>query len=279
MPLSPGLYLVATPIGNAEDITLRALRILREADVLAAEDTRTLRRLMDIHGVPVAGRPMLAYHDHNGAGVRPRLMAMLAEGKSVAYASDAGTPLIADPGYRLAAEAGVAGVPITTAPGASAVLAALGIAGLPTDRFLFAGFLPPKRAARLTTLVELAAVPATLVFFESPRRLGAALADMAEVLGDRSAAVCRELTKKFEEARRGTLASLAETYSDDPPKGEVVVVIGPPFETGGDAGQLDELLARALADNSVRDAAALVAEALSLPRKQVYARALELSGR
>ena len=279
MPLSPGLYLVATPIGNAEDITLRALRILREADVLAAEDTRTLRRLMDIHGVPVAGRPMRAYHDHNGAEVRPRLMAMLAEGKSVAYASDAGTPLIADPGYRLAAEAGVAGVPITTAPGASAVLAALGIAGLPTDRFLFAGFLPPKRAARLTALAELAAVPATLVFFESPRRLRAALADMAEVLGDRPAAVCRELTKKFEEARRGTLASLAETYSDDPPKGEVVVVIGPPSETGGDAGQLDELLIRALAESSVRDAAALVAEALSLPRKQVYARALELSGR
>ena len=279
MPLSPGLYLVATPIGNAEDITLRALRILREADMLAAEDTRTLRRLMDIHGVPVAGRPMLAYHDHNGAEVRPRLMAMLAEGRSVAYASDAGTPLIADPGYRLAVEATTAGIPVTTAPGASAVLAALGIAGLPTDRFLFAGFLPPKRAARLSALVELAAVPATLVVFESPRRVGAALADMAEVLGDRSAAVCRELTKKFEEARRGTLAALADTYSDDSPKGEVVVVIGPPSETGGDAGQLDELLARALADNSVRDAAALVAEALSLPRKQVYARALELSGR
>ena len=250
--------------------------------MLAAEDTRTLRRLMDIHGVPVAGRPMLAYHDHNGAGVRPRLMAMLAEGRSVAYASDAGTPLIADPGYQAGrrSEATTAGVfrsqPHQVLQRYSPRWASQ---GLPTDRFLFAGFLPPKRAARLSALVELAAVPATLVVFESPRRVGAALADMAEVLGDRSAAVCRELTKKFEEARRGTLAALADTYSDDSPKGEVVVVIGPPFETGGDAGQLDELLARALADNSVRDAAALVAEALSLPRKQVYARALELSGR
>ena len=279
MPLSPGLYLVATPIGNSEDITLRALRILREADVLAAEDTRQLRKLMDIHGVPVAGRPMIAYHDHNGAQVRPRLLSLLREGRSVAYASDAGTPLIADPGYRLAAEAGAEGLPVTTAPGASAVLAALGIAGLPTDRFLFAGFLPPKQAARRAALEDLAAVPATLVFFESPRRLGAALTDMGAVLGDRAAAVCRELTKKFEEARRGSLSDLAEAYGDEPPKGEVVIVVGPPRAAEVGAEDLDTALQAALSETTVKDAAAMVAEALGLPRKRVYARALELKGR
>ena len=279
MPLSPGLYLVATPIGNSEDITLRALRILREADVLAAEDTRQLRKLMDIHGVPVAGRPMIAYHDHNGAQVRPRLLSLLREGRSVAYASDAGTPLIADPGYRLAAEAGAESLPVTTAPGASAVLAALGIAGLPTDRFLFAGFLPPKQAARRAALEDLAAVPATLVFFESPRRLGAALTDMGAVLGDRAAAVCRELTKKFEEARRGSLSDLAEAYGDEPPKGEVVIVVGPPRAAEVGAKDLDTALQAALSETTVKDAAAMVAEALGLPRKRVYARALELKGR
>ncbi len=281
MALAPGLYLVATPIGAARDITLRALDILREADVLAAEDTRQARKLMDIHRVSVAGRPLLPYHDHNGAQQRPRLLAALGEGKSVAYVSDAGTPLVADPGYQLAQAAIAAAHPVFAAPGASAVLAALSVAGLPTDRFMFAGFLPPKSAARLGALGELAAVPATLVFYESPRRLAPALADMAKVLGpERPAAMCRELTKRFEEVRRGRLAELATYYAEaEAPKGEVVVVVGPPMAAAADAETLDMALARALEGNSLKDAAQIVAAATGLPRKQVYARALELSGK
>ncbi|NNU78891.1 16S rRNA (cytidine(1402)-2'-O)-methyltransferase [Halovulum dunhuangense] len=281
MALAPGLYLVATPIGTADDVTLRALAVLRSADWLAAEDTRQARKLMEIHGIPLAGRPILPYHDHNGAQQRPRILAALREGKSVAYVSDAGTPLIADPGYRLAEAVIAEGLAVTAVPGASAVLAALSVAGLPTDRFLFAGFLPPKSAARRTELAELAAVPATLVFYEAPRRLAAVLADMAAVLGGgRRAAVCRELTKRFEETRRDTLAALAEAYAaEDPPKGEAVVVIGPPLRTEATAETLDDALRAALGANSVKDAAALVAEATGLPKKRVYARALELSGR
>ncbi|MEM8788940.1 MAG: 16S rRNA (cytidine(1402)-2'-O)-methyltransferase [Pseudomonadota bacterium] len=278
MTLSPGLYLVSTPIGNAEDITLRALRLLGAADVLAAEDTRTARRLMDMHGVALNGRPLVAYHDHNGPQARPRLMADLAAGRSVAYVSEAGTPLIADPGYRLASEAIAAGHAVQAAPGASALLAALAVAGLPTDRFLFAGFLPPKSAARRAALADLTAVPATLVFYESPRRLTDSLADMQAVLGDREAAVCRELTKKFEETRRGALSDLAAHYAA-PPKGEVVVVVAPPAAAVADPQTLDTALTAALARHSVRDAAQLVAEATGLPRKRVYARALELAGK
>ncbi|WP_233416868.1 16S rRNA (cytidine(1402)-2'-O)-methyltransferase [Halovulum marinum] len=280
MALSPGLYLVATPIGTADDITLRALAILRQADLLAAEDTRNARKLMEIHGVPLNGRRVLPYHDHNGAQARPRLLKAIAEGRSVAYVSDAGTPLIADPGYRLAQEAIAQDLPVTAAPGASAVLAALSVAGLPTDRFLFAGFLPPKSAARRTELTALAQVPATLVFYESPRRLAACLADMAGVLGgSRDAAVCRELTKRFEQVRRGTLAGLAPAYADEgPPKGEVVIVVGPPVQTPASEADLDSALAAAMRDNSLKDAASIVAEATGLPRKQVYARALELRG-
>lgn len=275
--LAPGLYLVATPIGSARDITLRALDILAGADLLAAEDTRRTRHLLDIHGLRREGRSLLPYHDHNGAQQRPRLLAALAEGRSVALVSDAGTPLVADPGYRLAVEAIAAGHPVHAAPGASALLAALSVAGLPTDRFLFAGFPPPRHAARLRALGELAAVPATLVFYESPRRLAGALADMAEALGPaRAAAVCRELTKRFEETRRGTLGELAEAYAaEDEPKGEIVVVVGPPV--AGEVGEaaLDEALDEALARLSVKDAAAEVARALGLPRRAVYARALE----
>jgi 16S rRNA (cytidine1402-2'-O)-methyltransferase len=278
-PLAPGLYLVATPIGAARDITLRALDILAAADILAAEDTRQTRKLLDIHGIRRAGS-ILPYHDHNGAAQRPRLLAALGEGKSVALVSDAGTPLVADPGYKLAVEAQAAGHPLRAAPGASALLAALAVAGLPTDRFLFAGFPPPRQAARRTWLAELAPVAATLILFESPRRTGALLADCARVLGpDRPAAVCRELTKKFEQARRDTLAALAAHYADEPPRGEVVLVIGPPLDTAAAEADLDTALHTALAGNSLKDAAALVAEALSLPRKQVYARALELAGR
>jgi len=279
--LESGLYLVATPIGNAADISLRALDVLARADAIAAEDTRQTRKLMAIHGIALAGRPMLSYHDRNGAERRPRILAWLRQGMSVAYCSDAGTPLVADPGYRLAEAAMAEGLGLTAIPGASAVLTALSLAGLPTDRFLFAGFLPPKRGARKTALGELAAVPATLVFYESPRRLAATLADMAELLGAaRPAAVARELTKKFEQVRRAPLGYLARQYAaEDAPKGEVVVLVGPPDPAAAQAqaaASLDGELANALATLSVKDAAREVAARLGLPRRDVYARALEL---
>lgn len=277
--LAPGLYLVATPIGSARDVTLRALDILGSADLLAAEDTRQTRKLLEIHGVKRNARTILPYHDHNGAAQRPRLLAALAEGRSVALVSDAGTPLVADPGYRLAVEAIAAGHTVLSAPGASALLAALAVAGLPTDRFLFAGFLPPRDAARRTALAELAPVPATLVFYESPRRLAASLDAMAQTLGaDRPAAVCRELTKRFEQVRRGPLATLAAEYAAEaPPKGEIVVVVGPPLPRVIGADALDGALDAALAQMSVKDAATAVAADLGLPRREVYARALDLS--
>jgi 16S rRNA (cytidine1402-2'-O)-methyltransferase len=280
-PLAPGLYLVATPIGNARDITLRALDVLARADLVAAEDTRETRRLLAIHGIRRAARAMLAYNDHNGAAQRPRLLAALAAGRSVALVSDAGTPLVADPGYRLADEAIAAGHPVTAVPGASALLAALAVAGLPTDRFLFAGFPPPRPAARRRFLAGLAAVPASLVLYESPRRLAASLAAMAETLGPgRGAAVCRELTKRFEEVRRGPLAGLAAHYAAAPePKGEVVVVVGPPGDAAPAEEEIEGALADALARLSVKDAAAEVATALGLSRREVYARALELARR
>lgn len=276
--LEAGLYLVSTPIGTASDITLRALDILANADVLAAEDTRNTRKLMDIHGVKLNKRPLLPYHDHNGPAQRPRILAAIRDGKSVAYVSDAGTPLIADPGYRLAADAIDEGLPVTSAPGASALLAALAIAGLPTDRFLFAGFPPVKSVAKSKFLAEFAAVPATLVFYESPRRLSDCLAAMVTAYGGaRSVAVCRELTKKFEEVRRGTLSELAGQYAQEPaPKGEVVVVVGPPVNEDASEQDIDTALRAALETQSVKDAAKEVAEALGLPRKQLYARALEL---
>ncbi|MFQ5567603.1 MAG: 16S rRNA (cytidine(1402)-2'-O)-methyltransferase [Paracoccaceae bacterium] len=282
--LEPGLYLVATPIGNAADISLRALDVLARADAIAAEDTRRTRKLMTIHGIPLGGRPMVSYHDRNGAERRPGILAWLREGKSVAYCPDAGTPLVADPGYRLAEAALAEGLGLTAVPGASAVLTALALAGLPSDRFLFAGFLPPKRAARKSALDELAAVPATLVFYESPRRLAGALADMAEVLGGaRPAAVARELTKKFEQVRRAPLGELAHQYAaGDAPKGEVVVLVGPPDPATAQAesaAALDDELASALATLSVKDAAREVAQRLGLPRREVYARALELADR
>ncbi len=277
--LGAGLYLVATPIGHARDITLRALDVLAGADILAAEDTRHTRRLLDIHGIRRTPRTLVPYHDHNGAAQRPRLLAAMAEGKSVALVSDAGTPLVADPGWRLAAEAVAAGHAVTAVPGASALLAALSIAALPTDRFLFAGFLPPREAARRRALQELAAVPASIVFYESPRRLAASLADMAAVLGaERPAAICRELTKRFEEARRDTLGVLAAALAAEPaPRGEIVVVVGPPVDAPADADTLDAALVEALARASVKDASAEIAARLSLPRRQVYARALELA--
>lgn len=275
--LPAGLYLVATPIGAADDVTLRALDILRRADVIAAEDTRRARQLLDIHGVPLAGRPLTPYHDHNGAQARPALLRRVAEGGSVALVSDAGTPLVADPGWKLAREAIDAGLPVTAAPGASAVLTALSLSGLPTDRFLFAGFPPVKAGERARFLASVAATPATLVFYESPRRLGESLSAMLAAFGDRPAAVCRELTKKFEEVRRDSLSALAEAYAGAPPKGEIVVTVGPPPPAEADDAAIDAALRDALAGASVRDAAREVAEALGAPRKAVYARALALS--
>ncbi len=270
--------MVATPIGNLADISLRALDVLARAELVACEDTRTTRKLFTAHGIAAK---LIAYHDHNAARVRPKLMERLECGEAVALVSDAGTPLISDPGYKLVVAAAEAGVVVTAVPGASAGLAALTVSGLPSDRFLFAGFLPNKTGARRRALAELAPIPASLVIYESARRLPAALADMAEVLGPRPAAVARELTKLHEEVRRGTLAALAEHYSRaGPPKGEVVVVVGPP---GPDAAAapgpevLDAQLRAALGRASLRDAVAAVAEASGLPRRQVYARALELA--
>ncbi len=274
-PLPPGLHLVATPIGNARDITLRALDTLRGADVLAAEDTRTLRKLMEIHGVALGRRPLVSYHDHNGERARPRLLAALAEGKSVAYASEAGTPLVADPGYALARAATAAGHPVTAAPGPSAALAALSLSGLPSDRFLFAGFLPPASSARIAALKELARVPATLLVFEAPQRVAETVADMVAVLGDRPAALCRELTKRFEEVRRGPLSDLGAGIAGDPPRGEIVLVVDRDRREA-EADDVEAALREALRTMSVKDAAKVVSEAVGAPRREVYQMALAL---
>jgi 16S rRNA (cytidine1402-2'-O)-methyltransferase len=274
--VAPGLHLVAVPIGAARDVTLRALDTLRGAEILAAEDTRALRRLLDIHGVPLAGRPLLPYHDRNGAAARPRLLGHLREGRSVAYASEAGTPLVSDPGFQLVRAARDAGVPVTAAPGASAVLAALCVAGLPTDRFLFAGFLPPKRAARRAALRELAAVPATLVLYEAPGRVGATLEDAAALLGPRRAAVCRELTKRFEEVVEGPLPDLAARYAAEPPRGEVVLVLDRAAAAEPDADALRAALAEAMREGSLKSAVKTVSESTGAPRRLVYELALRM---
>lgn len=272
----PGLYLVATPIGNARDITLRALDVLKSADLIACEDTRVTAKLLAIYGIRAT---QIAYHDHNAEKIRPRILQALREDKIVALVSDAGTPLVADPGYRLVREAAAAGLPVTAVPGASAVLTALSLAGLPTDRFLFVGFLPERGAERRRVLGELAPVPASLVMFESPRRLAESLADAARMLGDRPAAVARELTKKFEEVRRDTLAALAAHYATaGEPRGEIVLVVGPPPKQAAapDEAGLDALLRQALESSSLKQAVADVAAATGAARKLVYARALRL---
>ena len=275
VPLQAGLYLIATPIGTARDITLRALDLLLSADVLVAEDTRSLRRLMEIHGVPIGDRPMYSYHEHNGPQMRPRLMAAIGEGKSVLYASEAGTPMISDPGFDLARAAREAGYAVTSAPGPSAVITALTLAGLPTDRFMFAGFLPSAKGARRRALEEVSGVPATLVFYESPARVAAMLADAAEILGDRDAALARELTKKFEEVRRGTLSELALSASEQPPKGEIVVLVDRRSEKISES--VPELaLKQRMQEMSIRDAVDLVAAETGLPRRKVYQMALEI---
>ena len=268
------MYIVATPIGNLADISLRAIDVLSRADVVACEDTRVTRRLLSAHGLRA---PLVAYHDHNAERVRPRLIERLKNGESVALVSDAGTPLVSDPGYKLVRAAIDAGSPVTAVPGPAAPLAALAVSGLPSDRFLFAGFLPAKQAARRRVLADLNAVPATLIFFEAAARLAAALDDMAAVLGPRRAAVARELTKMFEQVSRGALPELAAVYrSDGPPKGEIVIVVGPPEPKAVDPATLDAQLASAMEQASLRDAANMVAEVTGLPRRQVYARALAL---
>ena len=275
--LEPGLYLVATPIGNLADITLRALEVLSAASTLVCEDTRVTRKLLRAHGL---NRPMTAYHEHNAERLRPRLIERLKSGESVALVSDAGTPLISDPGYKLVRAVIAEGLGVSVLPGPSAPLAALLVSGQPSDRFLYAGFLPVKQAARRKVLTELGGIPATLIFLESPRRLAAALEDMARVLGARPAAVARELTKLFEEVRRGSLTDLAAHYgAAGPPKGEIAIVVGPPDPETPRADDLDDILAAALERASLRDAAAMVAAETGLPRREVYARALALGGR
>lgn len=272
--LAAGLYLVATPIGNLRDTTLRALETLAACDLIACEDTRVTAKLLSHYGITT---PLIPYHDHNAATARPKILARLADG-TVALVSDAGTPLISDPGYKLVRAAQEAGYPVTAVPGASAVLAALNVAGLPTDRFWFEGFLAAKPAARHTRIAELARIPATLVLFESGPRLAATLADLAAMLGPRPAAVCRELTKLHEEIRRGDLAALAQAYAAGAEtRGEIVIVLGPPAADQVTADDVETLLKSALKRTSVKDAVAEVASATGEPRRAVYARALALT--
>jgi len=276
--LHPGLHILATPIGTANDITLRALQVLRDADVLAAEDTRVLRKLMDIHGIDLSGRRILPYHDHNGDMQRPKIMALLAEGKTVAYSSDAGTPLIADPGFSLSKAAIENNIRIHVAPGASALLTALCLAGQPTDNFFFGGFLGSKTSQRIKNLEKVAGIDATLVYYESPKRTGAALEDMVTVFGgDRLVSVCRELTKKFEEVIRGTLdAAICEIDMRESFKGEVVIVLGPPIKKQISDEDIYQALKIALQEYRIKDAASQIAEQFSIPRKRTYEMALKI---
>jgi 16S rRNA (cytidine1402-2'-O)-methyltransferase len=273
--LAPGLYVVATPIGNLGDISLRALETLAAADVIACEDTRVTHKLLDRYGIKASLAP---YHEHNAASARPKLLERIAAGAAVALVSDAGTPLISDPGYKLVREARDAGHAVTALPGASSVMAALASAGLPTDRFFFEGFLPAKSTARRARIGELARMPATLVLFESGPRVAAALADLADVIGAREAAICRELTKLHEEVRRDVLPALAQHYAGEAEtRGEFVLLIAPGDEAQTPRSEdIDELLKRTLGESSLKDAVATVADATGQPRKEIYRRALEL---
>jgi 16S rRNA (cytidine1402-2'-O)-methyltransferase len=273
------LYLVATPIGNLRDVSLRALDTLARADAIACEDTRVTAKLLARHGI---AKPLIAYHDHNAERVRPLLLARLGQGEAIALVSDAGSPLVSDPGFKLVREAVARGLAVTTVPGPSAAVAALQLSGLPADRFFFAGFLPPKTAARRKTLLELKAVPGTLIFFETAPRLARALADMAEVLGPRPAAVARELTKMFEEVRRDALPALARHYAEaGPPKGEIAIVVARASESSRASNDMD--VDRALEDSLARlspsAAAAEAARLTGVSRRELYRRALELKKR
>jgi 16S rRNA (cytidine1402-2'-O)-methyltransferase len=273
--LAPGLHVVATPIGNLRDITLRALETLAAADLIACEDTRVTRKLVDHYGIAT---PLTPYHEHNAAQARPKILARLADGAAVALVSDAGTPLISDPGFKLARAAAAAGYSVTALPGASAVLVALTVSGLPTDRFVFEGFLPARGGQRRKRIDEIKLIPATLVLFETGPRIAAALADLAAALGPREAAVCRELTKMYEEVRRGDLATLArDTAAGEEPRGEIVIVVAPPRAPAPDAADLDTLLRQALGRVSVKEAVGEVAAVTGRPRREVYQRALALA--
>jgi 16S rRNA (cytidine1402-2'-O)-methyltransferase len=279
--LAAGLHLVATPIGNLRDITLRALETLAAADAIACEDSRVTRKLLEHYGIAT---PLTPYHEHNAGAARPKLLARLAAGEAIALVSDAGTPLVSDPGFKLVRAACEAGFSVSAVPGPSAALAALAVAGLPTDRFFFEGFLPPKDGARRTRIAELACIPATLILYESGPRIGRALEALAEGLGPRQAAVCRELTKLHEEIRRGDLMALAQAYDENARhaaeiRGEFCIVIAPPSADAGQpgAGEVDALLRRALRHASVKDAVSDVAAATGRPRREIYQRALALS--
>jgi 16S rRNA (cytidine1402-2'-O)-methyltransferase len=271
--LAPGLYVTATPIGNARDITLRALDVLGAADLIVAEDTRVTAKLLAIHGI---SKPLAAYNDHNAARERPRLLHRLRQGARLALVSDAGTPLVSDPGFKLVRAAIEEGIAVHAVPGASAALTGLVLSGLPSDRFLFAGFLPPKAGERQTALEELKPLRATLIFFESAPRLAESLKQMAGVLGMRSAAVAREMTKLHEEVRRGTLEELARAYAGEPaPRGEVTLLVSPPHAVEADFAAMDKALDAALAFMPLKPASELIASLTGIPRKTVYARGLE----
>lgn len=274
-PLEVGLYLVATPIGNLADITLRALSVLARADRIYCEDTRHSRTLLAHFGL---GGRLKPYHEHNAEEQRPRVLSELQAGLRVALISDAGTPLVSDPGYKLVREAVALGLPVIAIPGASAVMAAISVAGLPTDRFLFAGFLPPRGGARRSRIAELAPVPATLIFFEAATRLAESLSDLAEGLGGRPAAVARELTKLHEEVVRGALPDLAQQMQTTALKGEIVIVVGPPADAAASDDVITDTLTEALRSMSLRDAAKVVAERLSVPKARVYDLGLKLKG-
>lgn len=273
--IDPGLHIVSTPIGNLADITLRALAVLSRADVIACEDTRVTAKLKSTFGLT---SPLIPYHEHNAERATPKIIRRLEKGEIVALVSDAGTPLISDPGYRLVGAAIEAGITVIAVPGPSAALAALVASGLPTDKFLFAGFLPPRPSARRKELSVLAPLRASLVFYESPNRLAATLKDMAQTLASRQAVVAREITKKFEELSRGTLGELADTYgAQDNPKGEIVIVVGPPGDQPeATPEEIDRLLTETLKNEGVKDAASIIANATGWPRRAVYQRALAL---
>lgn len=276
LPLAPGLYLVATPIGHLADISLRAIATLARADVVYCEDTRHSRTLMAHYALRAPLRP---YHEHNADEQRPRILQELADQRAVALISDAGTPLISDPGYKLVRDASAEGHTVVAVPGASALLAGLTVTGLPTDAFFFAGFLPPKEGARKTRIADLAQVPGTLVFFEAPTRVGDTLLDLASVLGNREAAVARELTKLHEDVRRAPLTELAALYAGEATKGEVVILVAPPGDVDVSDEAITEHLSSALASLSLRDASRVVAEQLKIPKSRVYDLALEMKRR
>jgi 16S rRNA (cytidine1402-2'-O)-methyltransferase len=272
--LAPGLYITATPIGHARDITLRALDVLANCDLVLAEDTRVTSKLFAIHGL---SRPLSPYNDHNAAQVRPRLLEKLQKGARIALVSDAGTPLVSDPGFKLVRDAVAAGIAVTAVPGASAALAGLALSALPTDHFVFAGFLPARSGERVRILEDLKGVRASLIFFESAQRLEESLAAMRDVLGPREAAVARELTKLHEEVRRGTLAALADHYEKaSTPKGEITIIVGPPADTPPDGRAIDTALQSALAFMPVKPAAEMIAALTGASRKAVYERALQI---